>query len=133
MTETLVWIAVRGEYRCPEQVPNYVSRRRTEVQASSSWTPPSGTLGGIVAEARARATELEGRAAELERFASDSSAPSLIAALRRPNVAVIAEVKRRSPSKGWIQASLSAAAQASSYLDGGASAISVLTEPRHFA
>jgi indole-3-glycerol phosphate synthase len=47
-------------------------------------------------------------------------------------VGVIAEVKRRSPSKGSIAPALAAASQALAYRKGGASAISVLTEPRHF-
>jgi indole-3-glycerol phosphate synthase len=58
---------------------------------------------------------------------------SFSSALRRTDVAVIAEVKRRSPSKGWIRASLAAGEQASRYEAGGAAAISVLTEPQHFA
>lgn len=103
------------------------------MQASSAWIPPTGTLGGIVAEARARAGALRSRAGELERAADDAPpAPPLAAALRRADVAVIAEVKRRSPSKGWINPSLSASGQASAYETGGAAAISVLTEPDHF-
>ena len=47
-------------------------------------------------------------------------------------MALIAEVKRRSPSKGSIAPALDAATQARAYVDGGASAISVLTEPSHF-
>ena len=54
------------------------------------------------------------------------------AALRKPTVAVIAEVKRRSPSRGSINDSLSAADQSALYARGGAAAISVLTEPTHF-
>ena len=104
------------------------------MQASPPWTPPSGTLGGIVAEARARARLLEEHRNELERAAATiTGVPSLSRALQRTDVAVIAEVKRRSPSKGWIRASLVAGEQASRYQTGGAAAISVLTEPRHFA
>lgn len=73
------------------------------------------------------------RRAELEKAAAD--APAAVAfgtALRGPTVRVIAEVKRRSPSKGTINEALDAPAQAASYEAGGAAAISVLTEPAHF-
>ncbi len=49
-----------------------------------------------------------------------------------PNVAVISEVKRRSPSKGWLAQDLDAADTARRYVDGGAAAISVLTDLPHF-
>jgi indole-3-glycerol phosphate synthase len=104
------------------------------VQGLRSWTPPGGTLGSIVGEAVQRAEALRGRTAELEDRASSLAPPAGFAsALRRADVAVIAEVKRRSPSKGWINPDISAGAQASAYQAGGASAISILTEPRHFA
>jgi indole-3-glycerol phosphate synthase len=48
-------------------------------------------------------------------------------------VAVIAEVKRRSPGYGTIRADLDPAALARAYRAGGAAAVSVLTEPEHFA
>ncbi len=58
--------------------------------------------------------------------------PSLERALRRETISIIAEVKRKSPSKGPINARLSARDQARSYADGGAAALSILTEPESF-
>ncbi|PZG01403.1 indole-3-glycerol phosphate synthase TrpC [Micromonospora deserti] len=54
------------------------------------------------------------------------------AALRRSGVAVIAEVKRSSPSKGRLAEIADPADLASDYAAGGARAISVLTEGRWF-
>jgi len=48
------------------------------------------------------------------------------------HIAVIAEVKRLSPALGVIAANIDPAAQARTYAAAGASAISVLTEPRHW-
>lgn len=45
---------------------------------------------------------------------------------------VIAEVKRRSPSKGDLNAGLDPAEMARSYVSGGATALSVLTDEEHF-
>ena len=47
-------------------------------------------------------------------------------------MAVIGEIKRRSPSKGTLNASIDAGAQAAAFERGGAAAISVLTEPTFF-
>jgi len=49
-----------------------------------------------------------------------------------PQLAVIAEVKRRSPSKGDIAPDLDAVTQALAYQEAGADAVSVLTEPTRF-
>jgi indole-3-glycerol phosphate synthase len=49
-----------------------------------------------------------------------------------PHLAVIAEIKRRSPSKGDLNADLDAAVMARSYQSGGASCLSVLTDENHF-
>jgi indole-3-glycerol phosphate synthase len=103
------------------------------VQASPAWNPPTGTLGGIVAEAYQRAGLLRARENELVTRAAEAAvSPRLSDAIRGASVGVIAEVKRRSPSKGWIKAGLSAVDQALAYESGGAVAISVLTEPAHF-
>jgi indole-3-glycerol phosphate synthase len=53
--------------------------------------------------------------------------------LRGPGVAVIAEVKRSSPSQGALAEIPDPAALAAEYEAGGAAAISVLTEGRRFA
>ena len=52
--------------------------------------------------------------------------------LRRDRIAVIAEVKRRSPALGALGESADVSAVARSYVAAGASVISVLTEPRHW-
>lgn len=57
---------------------------------------------------------------------------SFRAALLRPGVSVIAEIKRASPSRGELAPELEATAQARAYLGGGAAAMSVLTEPDQF-
>jgi indole-3-glycerol phosphate synthase len=93
-----------------------------------------GFLSELVAEVRAR---LEREPLDAGRLLAVSlglpPARDLAGALRRaPIPAVIAEVKRASPSAGPI-AEADAAAQARAYEAGGAAAISVLTEPRHFA
>jgi indole-3-glycerol phosphate synthase len=103
------------------------------VQAFLRWTPPGGTLGTICQEAEARAELLEASAEVLAQAAEETPpAPSLETALRGSDVRLIAEVKRRSPSKGAIAPGLDAATQARAYVEGGAAAISVLTEPAHF-
>lgn len=55
------------------------------------------------------------------------------AALRGEGLAVVAEIKRRSPSAGSLAGDLDPPRQAAAYQAGGAAAISVLTEPDYFA
>jgi indole-3-glycerol phosphate synthase len=80
-------------------------------------------------EQRQRETPLE-RVKELA--AAAPPAKDAYAALRRPGVAVIAEVKRSSPSKGQLAEIPDPAELASEYAAGGARCVSVLTEGRWF-
>ncbi len=68
-------------------------------------------------------------------FRRASAAPvraSLTDALRGPEVALICEVKRSSPSKGGISPNLKVASRVRAYRDGGAAGLSILTEPESF-
>ena len=103
------------------------------MQEAIAWHPPTGTLGTLVRAARPRIDDLRARQSQLERLAAERlPRPGLASALRRADVAVIAEVKRRSPSKGELAPELDAAVQALHFALGGAAAISILTEPDHF-
>jgi indole-3-glycerol phosphate synthase len=66
----------------------------------------------------------------LERFRAPRR--GFTAALRGRRPAVIAEIKRASPSKGLIRPAFDAVAIARAYAAAGAAAISVLTEERYF-
>jgi indole-3-glycerol phosphate synthase len=91
-------------------------------------------LDRIVETKRAEVAALAGRAAELRAAAAAAAPPpDFEAALRHgPNVAVIAEMKRRSPSAGAIRGDASASTTARVYADAGAAAISVLTDADYF-
>jgi indole-3-glycerol phosphate synthase len=66
--------------------------------------------------------------------ASAPRPPSFASALRRTDgkLAVIAEVKRRSPSAGDIKAGVSAVEQARRYRAAGADTLSILTDEKYF-
>ncbi|HEU4749446.1 MAG TPA: indole-3-glycerol phosphate synthase TrpC [Acidimicrobiia bacterium] len=91
-------------------------------------------LDRIVTATKDRVADLRSRrAAVMERAESASDPPSFEAVLRGSGLKLIAEVKRRSPSRGELAPSLDPALQAAAYARGGAAAISVLTEPQFFA
>ena len=71
---------------------------------------------------------------DLDREAEAMPPPRpFLAAMRGDHISLIAEFKRRSPSKGEIRMDFEPAQGAEAYEQGGASAMSVLTEPQFFA
>src|SRR5688500_10895699 len=101
-------------------------------------TPTTATntiLDRIVADkrddlARARAAEPLDRLRE-RALAAEAPIP-FAPALRGPQPPLIAEIKKASPSKGILDRGLEPLSRARTYTLGGAAAISVLTEAKHF-
>ena len=90
-------------------------------------------LGEIVATHRAQAADDHRDLAELvERAARTTRPRDFAAALRGDGLACIAEIKRRSPSKGDLDPTLHPDLVAKEYVAGGAACLSVLTDADYF-
>lgn len=90
-------------------------------------------LERIVAARRRVVEELEDSADAWARAArAQTPARDFRGALAADGMSLIAEIKRRSPSKGDLMPGLDPAALAASYERGGSRAVSVLTEPEFF-
>ncbi len=92
-------------------------------------------LDTIIAQKRVEVAALRPRAAELKRLAAArNERRDFAAALRRADgrVALIAEVKKASPSAGVIRPDFDPVAIARDYERGGASCLSVLTDEKFF-
>lgn len=99
-------------------------------------SPATGTyLDEILAH---KAREVEQRFGGEDVYAMRERVPrregrkSLFTALKEPGLQVIAEIKRRSPSKGELRADLDPVEVAAAYMEGGAAAVSILTDERFF-
>ena len=95
---------------------------------------PLGILDKIVQTKRTEVEAIRSLEAEFRSRAADAPPPQdLVRAFRRPGeVAVMAEVKRRSPGAGAIRPGLDPAGLARAYEEGGAAAVSVLTDLQYF-
>lgn len=95
-----------------------------------------GLLDAVVAAARRTARERErsaaGRRVDQAAAARQPDGAAFEAALAGEGFRVIAECKRRSPSKGVLRCDYDPADVARGYAEAGAAAISVLTEPTFF-
>jgi indole-3-glycerol phosphate synthase len=94
----------------------------------------SGILTEIVQRKHLEVAELRPLAATLETEAHNRKSPPrpFRAALETPKTAVIAELKKASPSKGLLARNYHPAFLAHTYEEGGAACLSVLTDHNYF-
>lgn len=100
-----------------------------------SEVPEASVLDDIVAGVRIDLAERQATTSEADlraRLADVAPPRDPMPHFRAPGSSVIAEVKRKSPSKGALADIPDPAALATEYAAGGAAAISVLTEQRRF-
>jgi indole-3-glycerol phosphate synthase len=102
-----------------------------EPTGMSSATVLDSIIEGVRADVAAREAVVS--LDQIKQAAAAAPPPlDVMAALRAPGIAVIAEVKRASPSRGQLANIPDPAVLARAYQSGGARVISVLTEERRF-
>ena len=106
-----MWLRIEGTVSAVNVLEEIIEGVRADLAARQAVT----SLDDLKARARTQPSAKDG-----------------VRALRGEGVAVIAEVKRSSPSKGALASITDPAGLAGDYELGGASVISVLTEPRRF-
>jgi indole-3-glycerol phosphate synthase len=106
------------------------------MQVARPWTPPAGPLARLSSASAERARQSRAAQPYEAQYAAALAYPEppgiMSAITARTDLAVIAELKRQSPSKGAINTALNPDAQVRAYAAGGATAFSILTEPSEF-
>src|SRR5215216_1766390 len=106
------------------------SRKRQWHKPMPGFVKTDTILDKILAQ---KELEIGFNLAEIERQAREAApARPFAAALRRDTVALIAEAKHASPSKGVLIENFDAVGLAKTYAANGAAAISVLTDEKFF-
>jgi len=94
----------------------------------------TGILSEIVAHKHSELRQLAPLHADLERraYGTRGQRRPFLQALRSRSTAIIAEIKKASPSKGLLQPDFHPETIAQAYEEGGAACLSVLTDRRYF-
>ncbi len=100
----------------------------------SHHKPIPAILQTLVESSRVRVEQLRSKATfeELSERGRTNTRRSFRRALETVSPAIIAEVKKASPSKGVFSDHVDPVMQVTAYASGGCAAISVVTEPEHF-
>lgn len=93
---------------------------------------PQDRLAPLLATARRREAGLDAKSLAAGMRVDPRRGQRFRTAIAAPGISLIAELKRRSPSKGPLRVDLDIPRRARAYAAGGARALSVLTETEHF-